>query len=130
MTSVSIPTFKSSKLSLSNFSGVSLLRIPLTRRNILSFLSLSLGPSLGWVLGGIHRLFDKCDNAPEPDWRVGGLSSRPPKCGETPPLDDCESSMLLIFDQAVTSTFSQKNDTTKKTEQDVDYQYIILCVKV
>ncbi|CAL1547024.1 unnamed protein product [Lymnaea stagnalis] len=111
-----MPTFRSSRLSLSNFSGVSLLRIlksqnehqtyPLTRLNIWSFLSLGLTPSLGVLLGGTHRLLGIGDDAPEPDLRVGGLSSLKMTkiCGETPPLDDCESSMLLIFDQSVTSS--------------------------
>jgi len=78
-----------------------LLRIPLTRLKIWSFLSLGFGPSLVIVLGGTHRWFEVGVLTPEPDLRVGGLSSRPPKCGETPPLDDCESSMLLIFYQFV-----------------------------
>ena len=45
---------------------------------------------------------------------------RPPKCGETPPLDDCESSMLLIFDQSI-QALQQKKLHYKETKKCVGW---------
>lgn len=59
--------------------------MPLTLRNVASFLSSGIGTSRLTVLGGIHLFLVSLDAEASDPVKVGGLSSLPPECGEAPP---------------------------------------------
>lgn len=92
---------------MSNFSGVNLLRIPLTLRKMASFRSFWLVQLLTWcTLSGIHRLVlglfaaepATADDKGDELW--GGLSSLlPPTRREAPPCLALPSSIMSPLSQ-------------------------------